>query len=145
MWPETHLRFLPETNPFMKKRTPRNQFIKCRVTPADKDYLHELMKKTGHRSEASFIRDAVFKTRPVVIRSGSPTDEEIWQQVTSVTDEINRIGTNYNQIVRKVNMASIEQCVALERSREAFNEIINVVQKAANELRDYLTNPNKRL
>ena len=145
MWPETHLRFLPETNPFMKKRTPRNQFIKCRVTPEDRANLHELMKKTGHRSEASFIRDAVFKTRPIVIRTGSKTDLEIWKQVTEVGVEINRIGSNFNQLVRRVNTASIEQRIALEKAQDSFSTIITIVEKAASDLREYLINPNRRL
>lgn len=145
MWPKNHLPFLPETKQFMKKKTLRDQFIKCRVTPEERDYLHELMKKTRHRSEASFIRDAVFKTKPIVIRTGSKTDEEIRKKVTEIEGEINRIGNNFNQLVRRLNTASIEQLTALEKAQDTFSAIITLVEKVSSDLRDYLNNPNQRL
>ena len=43
-------------------REPRRLFVKCRVTAKEREDLHALMAKTGHKSEADFIRDAVFNT-----------------------------------------------------------------------------------
>ena len=90
-------------------REPRRLFVKCRVSEKEREDLHALMAKTGHKSEADFIRDAVFKVRPIVIRTASPTDQEIWQQMVALVNEFNRIGHNYNQVVVKVNTASIQR------------------------------------
>ena len=139
MWPKNHLPFLPETKQFMKKKTLRDQFIKCRVTPEERDYLHELMKKTRQKM------NKLFKTKPIVIRTGSKTDEEIRKKVTEVEGEINRIGNNFNQLVRRLNTASIEQLTALEKAQDTFSAIITLVEKASSDLRDYLNNPNQRL
>ena len=101
----------------MKSRTPKTLFIKCRVTPGDRERLHELMRKTGHRSEASFIRDAVFKDKPITIPTSSPTDDEILQKMNELIREFNRIGINYNQIAVKVNTASLPLAQALNKKQ----------------------------
>ena len=129
----------------MKSRTPKTLFIKCRVTPGDRERLHELMRKTGHRSEASFIRDAVFKVKPITIPTSSPTDDEILQRMNDLIREFNRIGTNYNQIAVKVNTASLPMAQALEASSRTFAGLRETLRRASQELRDYLADPNKRL
>ena len=129
----------------MKSRTPKTLFIKCRVTPGDRERLHELMRKTGHRSEASFIRDAVFKDKPITIPTSSPTDDEILQKMNDLIREFNRIGINYNQIAVKVNTASIPMAQALQESDKTFREVQQSLAQARDALHAYLTDPNKRL
>ena len=126
-------------------REPRRLFIKCRVTQNERENLHTLMSKTGHKSEADFIRDAVFKVKPIVIQCASPTDQEIWEQMVTLVKEYKRIGTNYNQIVVKVNTASIPMAQALEASRRTFSELMETLKRASEEMRSYLNDPNKRL
>ena len=126
-------------------REPRRLFVKCRVTEKEREDLHALMAKTGHKSEADFIRDAVFKVRPIVIRTASPTDQEIWQQMVALVNEFNRIGHNYNQVVVKVNTASLPMAQALEASSRTFAGLRETLRRASQELRDYLADPNKRL
>ena len=126
-------------------REPRRLFIKCRVSQNEREKLHNLMSKTGHRSEADFIRDAVFKVKPIVIQSVSPTDQEIWGLMVTLVKEFNRIGTNYNQIAVKVNTASIPLAQALEASRQTFSELMETLKRASDEMRVYLNDPNKRL
>ena len=99
----------------------------------------------GHKSEADFIRDAVFKVRPIVIRTASPTDQEIWQQMVALVNEFNRIGRNYNQVVVKVNTASIPMAQALQESDKTFREVQQSLAQARDALHAYLTDPNKRL
>lgn len=126
-------------------REPRRLFVKCRVTEKEREDLHTLMAKTGHKSEADFIRDAVFKVRPIVIRTASPTDLEIWQQMVDLVNEFNRIGHNYNQVVVKVNTASIPMAQALQESDKTFHEVQQSLAQARDALHAYLTDPNKRL
>ena len=103
------------------------------------------MSKTGHRSEADFIRDAVFRVKPIVIRTASPTDQEIWEQMVTLIKEVNRIGINYNQIAIKVNTASIPIAEALEASRRTFSELMGTMKRASEEMHAFLNDPNKRL
>ena len=103
------------------------------------------MRKTGHRSEADFIRDAVFKVKPIVIRSVSPTDDEIWDQMKKLVGEFNRIGTNYNQIVAKVNRSNIPMMDAFEESKKVFNALMVKLEQASKELRAYIFDMDKRL
>ena len=126
-------------------REPRRLFIKCRVTEKEREDLHALMAKTGHKSEADFIRDAVFKVRPITLPSASPTDDEILQKMNDLIREFNRIGTNYNQIAVKVNTASLPMAQALEASSRTFAGLRETLRRASQELRDYLADPNKRL
>ncbi len=116
-------------------REPRRLFIKCRVTQKEREDLHNLMSKTGHRSEADFIRDAVFRVKPIVIQTASPTDQEIWERMVTLVKEFNRIGTNYNQIAIKVNTASIPMAQALEASRRTFSELMETLKRASEEMR----------
>lgn len=126
-------------------REPRRLFVKCRVTEKEREDLHALMAKTGHKSEADFIRDAVFKVRPIVIRTASLTDQEIWQQMVALVNEFNRIGRNYNQVVVKVNTASIPMAQALQESDKTLREVQQSLAQARDALHAYLTDPNKRL
>lgn len=127
------------------KHEPRRLFIKCRVTPDERARLHELMRKTGHRSEADFIRDAIFKVKPIVIRSVSPTDDEIWDQMKKLVGEFNRIGTNYNQIVHKANNSNVVTTQEFKDSSNVFNSLICKLENASKELQAYLLDMNKRL
>ena len=126
-------------------REPRRLFIKCRVTEKEREDLHTLMSKTGHRSEEDFIRDAVFRVKPIVIRTASPTDQEIWEQMVTLIKEVNRIGINYNQIAIKVNTASIPMAEALEASRRTFSELMGTMKRASEEMHAFLNDPNKRI
>ena len=65
--------------------------------------------------------------------------------MVALVNEFNRIGRNYNQVVVKVNTASIPMAQALQESDKTFREVQQSLAQTRDALHAYLTDPNKRL
>lgn len=77
----------------------------CRYTEQEANDLQKKMELAGYKSRSKFIRNCVFETKMVKIKSAEKEDltEEIKKMLIELKYEIKKIGNNYNQYVKAVN------------------------------------------
>lgn len=76
--------------------------ISFRITEEEAAKLDTLMAMQGFRSRSKYIREMILGVR-LFRRNLRRHDANIAKQIEILRQEIKRIGTNYNQIVRAVN------------------------------------------
>ena len=85
--------------------TKRTVYITFRITEEDSIKLKALMSMMGYRNRSRFLREQVLNKR-VQRRNLRRTEANLSRQVEQLRIEIQRIGANYNQVVKAVNTLS---------------------------------------
>ncbi len=79
---------------------PRRRFVTVRLTGEEYQKLEVLKTRYNYSSTSAFLRDLLFKKRidskKIVVRL---TDKTLRDKINSITFQIKKIGTNYNQVV----------------------------------------------
>lgn len=80
------------------KKQNREKRYTIRLTPDEEDKMLADMRSFDYLSAAKYIRDCVLNKR-VTVRKYKMTDKAIRNQINLLTEQVKRIGKNYNQIV----------------------------------------------
>lgn len=78
------------------------EWISFRVKPSEYDTLHKLFSKTTCRKLSEYCRNVLLQ-RPVTVRYRNDTADEFLTQMLQLKKELNAIGHNYNQSIRKLH------------------------------------------
>lgn len=95
------------------------RIINLRLTEIELINLNELYQLSGRRNRSKFIRDLIFRKdiyihnyKEKVVKAPSDATksrDRIAKLCIELKAEINRIGVNYNQVVRQVNSRPTEK------------------------------------
>jgi hypothetical protein len=77
-------------------------WISFRVKPEEYDKIHELLNKTTHRKLSEYARK-VLLNKPVVVKHRNESAAEVLSAMIKLKNELNPIGNNFNQAVKKLN------------------------------------------
>jgi hypothetical protein len=83
----------------------RKRRIYVRLTDKEFTTLKSRCKNTTCRSVSDYVRYCLF-SRPITIITRDTSADEAIMQISHLNRELNAIGSNFNQLVRKVNASS---------------------------------------
>lgn len=87
----------------MKER--RTKKVTVRFTPAEYQKLERKFHNTTSNAVSHYIRNALLD-KPVVIKYRNTSLDNFMEEVIQLKQELNAIGNNYNQAVKKLHVLS---------------------------------------
>lgn len=85
-----------------KKDNKRDRKVYVRLTEDELRQLDSDMRSQDYLCMSVYLRDVLLR-RKVTVQKYRITDRSIRNQINDISTKISKIGTNYNQIVKKVN------------------------------------------
>lgn len=77
-------------------------WISFRVKPAEYQKIHGLFSKTTHRKLSEYARNVLLQ-KPVTIKVRNESADQYLDEMIGLKKELNAIGINYNQAIRKLH------------------------------------------
>lgn len=77
-------------------------WISFRVKPAEYQKIHGLFSKSTHRKLSEYARHVLLQ-KPVIIRTRNESADQFLHEMISLKKELNAIGNNYNQALKKLH------------------------------------------
>jgi hypothetical protein len=84
------------------KTNKKKGWISFRVKPEEYDKIHQHLNKTTHRKLSEYARK-VLLNKPVTVKYRNQTADEFLSAMIPIKNELNSIGKNFNQAVRKLH------------------------------------------
>jgi|HubBroStandDraft_2_1064218.scaffolds.fasta_scaffold162290_2 hypothetical protein len=88
----------------MKDKSKRQKWIHLRVTEEEYSKLQNVYQGTTCRMFSDFLRTVLLR-RPITVYYRNRTADEFVTVALQLKNEMNDIGRNFNQVVRKINIA----------------------------------------
>ncbi|MBC9795385.1 plasmid mobilization relaxosome protein MobC [Sinomicrobium sp. FJxs] len=85
-----------------KEKTSRTRVVHVRLTPGEYQKLQREFQKTTCRKLSHYLRHCLLE-RPVVTTYRNTSLDDFIEEFSLLRSELNRIGTNYNQVVKKLH------------------------------------------
>ncbi len=83
-----------------EQKTP--SWISFRVKPAEYQKIHGLFSKSTHRKLSEYARNVLLQ-KPVTIKVRNESADQFLHEMIGLKKELNAIGNNYNQAVKKLH------------------------------------------
>ncbi|MBI3139798.1 MAG: plasmid mobilization relaxosome protein MobC [Sphingobacteriales bacterium] len=77
-------------------------WISFRVRPAEYQKIHGLFSKSTHRKLSEYARNVLLQ-KPVTIKVRNESADQFLHEMIGLKKELNAIGNNYNQAVKKLH------------------------------------------
>ena len=91
----------------MKESKPsRSHWLHIRLTEDEKQFLQVQTKSTTCRNTSDYAR-LVLLRKPVIYRVRNQSQDELLTEITQLRNELKAIGTNLNQMTRKLHSLSV--------------------------------------
>jgi hypothetical protein len=89
----------------MKKeeKDKRSIFVKIRVTATELAQLRKLQKQTTENTLSNYLRKVGLQ-KPVIVKYRNATADDFLREMLPLKKELNAIGNNYNQAVKKLHI-----------------------------------------
>ena len=84
------------------KTNNKKGWISFRVKPEEYDKIHQHLRSTTHRKLSEYARK-VLLNKPVVVKYRNQTADEFLSAMIPIKNELNSIGKNFNQAVKKLH------------------------------------------
>ena len=120
-----------------QNKTTKN-WISFRVKPEEYERIQKLCKATTSRKLSEYVRK-VLLNKPVTMNHRNQSVDEILSELIEIRSELNAIGNNYNQAVRKLhtleNSTEIKTWLLLnEPIRQRFMNRVEQIKERMNQL-----------
>ena len=90
----------------------RTQWMHIRLTPAEAKKINERFRKTTNKDLSSFIRK-VLMDKPITVITRNQSFDQFIQEMILLKNELSAIGSNLNQIAKKINNPATTPSVKL--------------------------------
>lgn len=77
-------------------------WISFRVKPAEYQKIHGLFSKSTHRKLSEYARNMLLQ-KPVTFKVRNESADQFLSEMIGLKKELNAIGSNYNQVVKKLH------------------------------------------
>lgn len=113
-------------------------WISFRVKPEQYEKIHGLFSKSTYRKLSEYARNVLLQ-KPVVFRTRNESADQFLTEMLLLKKELNAIGNNYNQAIKKLHtLNQIEEVRAWitrhERLHEAFLQQTEAILQKLNEI-----------
>ncbi|MDB5119769.1 MAG: hypothetical protein JWN56_987 [Sphingobacteriales bacterium] len=85
-----------------KKPVTRTKWVNIRLTPAEFKTIQHAYKKTKFRKISEYIRDVILEKDITLIYRDQSMDDML-EELIQLRKELNAVGVNFNQAVKKLN------------------------------------------
>jgi len=114
------------------KNVNRSKRIYIRLKPAEYTILHEGFSKSTMRKLSEYTRNILLKG-PVTIYTRNKSYDEFVEEMVALKAELNAIGNNFNQVVKKLHMMNHDEeikawAIINEKSKELFDKKIDQIE-----------------
>ncbi len=96
-----------------------------RLTEHENIFLTREMELLGYRSVAKYFRDMAMKKHPAIVTCEKNADNIIQEKLIKFRSDFNKLGANYNQIVKRYNAivrdAISKDCMSVSLYRLGFH------------------------
>ncbi len=86
----------------MKEKINRSFDLHVRLTPKERERINEKFSKSTDRKMSDYIRK-VLLDKTVTINQRNQSLDDFMTEMISLRKELNAIGINYNQVVKRLN------------------------------------------
>jgi hypothetical protein len=86
----------------MENKSKRQKWLHLRVTDGEYNKLQTAYKRTTCRILSTYLRDVLFR-QPITVYYRNRSTDEFATVAVQLKNEMKAIGTNFNQMVKKVN------------------------------------------
>jgi hypothetical protein len=80
----------------------RTEWIHIRLTPSEASKINERFRKTPYKDLSSYIRK-ILLNKPVTVVMRNESFDQFIQEMILLKNELSAIGSNLNQIAKKIN------------------------------------------
>jgi hypothetical protein len=113
-------------------------WISFRVKPAEYLKIHGLFSNSTHRKLSEYARNVLLQ-KPVIIRTRNESADQFLHEMIGLKKELNAIGNNYNQAVKKLhtlNHISEVKCWlnSHEQLHQNFLQLTEIIFQKLNEI-----------
>lgn len=113
-------------------------WISFRVKPAEYQKIHGLFSNSTHRKLSEYARNVLLQ-KPVIIRTRNESADQFLHEMIGLKKELNAIGNNYNQAVKKLhtlNHISEVKCWlnSHEQLHQNFLQLTEIIFQKLNEI-----------
>ncbi|MBV4357354.1 plasmid mobilization protein [Pinibacter aurantiacus] len=84
-----------------EQKTTRSKILQVRITIKEWDAINEKFSHSTCRKLSDYIRSKVFD-KPITIYSRNQSLDDCMHELIRLKNELNAIGINYNQVVKKM-------------------------------------------
>ena len=88
-----------------RKNSNRTRIIGLRLTPNEYAKIEKKWKASTCRKLSEYVRRSVFK-KPIVTTYRNSSQDDLMSELTKLRSELNAIGNNFNQAVKKLHTLS---------------------------------------
>ena len=88
-----------------RKLIHRTKWVNIRLTPDEFKTISDRFKKTTFRKISEYTRDVLLE-RKITIVYRDQTMDEVLEELIQLRKELNQVGVNFNQAVKKLNSIS---------------------------------------
>lgn len=85
-----------------KEKTNRTRWVHLRLTPEEHQKLQKRFQKTTCRKLSEYLRHCLLE-RQVTTTYRNTSLDDFMEEMSRLQKELNRIGINYNQVVKKLH------------------------------------------
>ena len=113
-------------------------WISFRVKPEEYYKIHGLFSKSTHRKLSEYARNVLLQ-KPVTIKVRNESADQFLHEMIGLKKELNAIGNNYNQVVKKLhtlNQFSEVKCWlnSHEPLHQNFLQLTEIIFQKLNEI-----------
>ncbi|MBN8876777.1 MAG: plasmid mobilization relaxosome protein MobC [Sphingobacteriales bacterium] len=123
-----------------KKRSNRSRFVGLRFTQEEFDKIEERIKTTTTPRISEYIR-RVLLNKPLTVGLRNKSLDDFMAEMILLRTELNHIGNNFNQAVKKLNTLSElpefrKWLIAYEADRQILLNKIGTIKEKINQISD---------
>lgn len=123
-----------------EKQSNRTRVILCRLTPEEYEQIEKKWRSTTCPKLSDYIRRKLFDKNIVTTYRNSSLDE-FMSEMIKLRSELNGIGNNFNQVVKKLHILNQTQdfrnwLVAYELDKKILLNKVEEVKKNINKIAD---------
>lgn len=118
----------------------KSRWLHIRLTPEQHRQIHEQCRKTTCKKASEYVRRKILD-KPVVVLQRNQSMDDVLTELSKLICELNAIGNNYNQAVKKLHTLSRlpefrSWFVSYEKGRLKMLETIEKIKEKTDQIAD---------
>ncbi len=116
-----------------EKKNGRNRWLHIRLTKEELDIIDRNFKASAYRKRSDFIRRNLFR-KPIVLKYRNESLDKLLQELIQLRTQLNFIGNNFNQSVKKLHtLLEISEVrlwiISFENNKERYFCLVDEIKK----------------
>jgi len=123
-----------------EEKNNRDNWLHLRLTESEYNKIHEAFSKTTKKKLSEYAR-SVLLNRPITVYTRNQSFDLFVAELIQLKNELNAIGNNFNQTVKKLHTIDHDEEIKLwiernEKSKEQFFKKVEEINQKINQVSD---------